>query len=342
MSNTILLSLLLFVVNLIILNKATVIGSFFRLIDHPIINRSIHVKPTPKIGGLLIFVNILVINLFFNFIIKTEYLNDINQLILSVSIIFFTIGYLDDVINLSPLKRLLLIIFGMLVLNLINDKIILNFLYFETINKTIYLNNYNYLFTFFCIYLLLNTFNMTDGINGLALNIFIIWFLYLIFYSKNLSVDVMFYFIPSILILLFFNFKNKVFIGNSGSYLLGGLISILTIYSYNLEYLKSSDLKLLYVENIFLLFLVPGLDCARLFFYRILVLKKNFYHADNNHFHHLLLNRFSFSKTLVIYIALIIVPIFLNILFREYILLVILFNILTYVFLILKCTTINK
>ena len=342
MSSTILLSLLLFVVNLIILNKATVIGSFFRLIDHPIINRSIHVKPIPKIGGLLIFVNILVINLYFNFIIKTEYLNDINQLILSVSIIFFTIGYLDDVINLSPLKRLLLIIFGMLVLNLINDKIILNFLYFETINKTIYLNNYNYLFTFFCIYLLLNTFNMTDGINGLALNIFIIWFLYLIFYSKNLSADIMFYFIPSILILLFFNFKNKVFIGNSGSYLLGGLISILTIYSYNLEYIQSSDLKLLYVENIFLLFLVPGLDCARLFFYRILVLKKNFYYADNNHFHHLLLNRFSLSKTLVIYIALIIVPIFLNILFREYILLVILFNILTYIFLILKCITINK
>ena len=183
---------------------------------------------------------------------------------------------------------------------------------------------------------------MTDGINGLALNIFIIWFLFLIYYSKSLSSDVIFYFIPSIFVLLFFNFKNKVFIGNSGSYLLGGLISLLTINSYNLEYLQSSDLKLLYVENIFLLFLVPGLDCARLFFYRILVLKKNFYYADNNHFHHLLLNRFSLSKTLVIYIALIIVPNFIINFFREYILLVILFNILTYVFLILKCTTINK
>ena len=111
MSYIILLSLFLFFVNLIILNKATVIGSFFRLMDHPIVNRSIHDKPIPKIGGLLIFVNILAISFYFNFIINTKYLNDINQLILSVSIIFFIIGYLDDVINLSPLKRFLLIIF---------------------------------------------------------------------------------------------------------------------------------------------------------------------------------------------------------------------------------------
>ena len=81
------------------------------------------------------------------------------------------------------------------------------------------------------------------------------------------------------------------------------------------------------------------LDC---FFIEFFFLKKNFYHADNNHFHHLLLNRFSLSQTLIIYIALIIVPNFLIILFREYILLVILFNILTYVFLTLKCKTINK
>ena len=48
MSYIILLSLFLFVVNLIILNKATVI-KFFRLMDHPIVNRSIHDKPIPKI-----------------------------------------------------------------------------------------------------------------------------------------------------------------------------------------------------------------------------------------------------------------------------------------------------
>ena len=39
---------------------------FFRLMDHPIVNRSIHDKPIPKIGGLLIFVNILAISFYFN------------------------------------------------------------------------------------------------------------------------------------------------------------------------------------------------------------------------------------------------------------------------------------
>ena len=103
---------------------------------------------------------------------------------------------------------------------------------------------------------------------------------------------------------------------------MGGLISILTINLYNLEFQDSIG-KNIYVENIFLLFLVPGLDCARLFFQRMLILKRSFYEADNNHLHHFLIQKYDLSKSLFIYFSLIIFPNILGFILKEYILLVI-------------------
>lgn len=184
----------------------------------------------------------------------------------------------------------------------------------------------------FCIYLLINTFNMADGINGLSLSIFSIWIIFLFLYSNNFDPYFIFLFLPNLLILLFFNLRNKVFIGNSGSYLLGGLVSAITIYLYNYEFLEPSSEKKLFVENILLLFLIPGLDCARLFFYRIFFLKKSFYRADNNHLHHILIKKHNLFRSLLVYLSLILIPNFLFIIFQDYILLIIFINILGYIF----------
>lgn len=330
----------LFILNLLILNKSNFIGNFFKLIDYPINNRSIHLLPIPKIGGVIIFLNILIINVFLNFTEKNSL--TLFNLILSLSFIFFLIGYLDDVLNLSPKKKLILIIIGIIILNFFNEELLLNFLYFDVIEKTFYLKDLNYIFTFFCIYLLLNTFNMIDGINGLSINIFLIWLFFLFIYSDSLSIDYLIYLAPSFITVLYFNLKNKVFIGNSGSYMLGGLISMLTIKLYNLEFITSNNSKNLYVENILLLFLIPGLDCARLFFYRIFILKKSFYLADNYHFHHLLMKKYKSIKTLIIYVMIILLPNIVTFFYREYILLVILFNMITYVYLIYRCFVLNN
>lgn len=334
------LLLFLFLINFLILKKSSNIGHIFNLIDYPISKRSIHLKPVPKIGGLIIFFNIFIINFFF--ILESQNSFDLNLLILSSSVIFFLIGYFDDIKNPSPLTKFLIILAGSIILNFMNKNIILNFLYFDTFEKTIYLGNLNYLFTFFCIYLLLNTFNMIDGINGLALGIFTIWLIFLTIYSDSFSINFFLYLAPLAGIVFVYNLQNKVFIGNSGSYLLGGLISILTINLYNLEYQDNIVIKNIYVENIFLLFLVPGLDCARLFFERIFILKKSFYKADNNHFHHLLIRKYDLSKSLFIYLSLIIIPNILGFIFREYILLVIFFNILSYFFFTYRYLLLNK
>ena len=223
-------------------------------------------------------------------------------------------------------------ILSIIIVYFTNNKILLNFLYFDVLNKTLYLQNINFIFTFFCIYLLINTFNMADGINGLSLCIFSTWIIFLSFYSKYFGLSFILLLFPILLILLFFNLKNKIFIGNSGSHLLGGLVAVITIYLYNSEFLEPSNEKNLYVENIFLLFLIPGLDCARLFIYRIFILKKSFYRADKNHLHHILINKFDLNKSLLIYLSLILIPNILFIIFKDYILLIIFINILSYVF----------
>ena len=336
----IVLLLSLFLINFLILKNSNKIGNIFNLIDYPLFERSIHSKPVPKIGGLVILLNILIIIFFL--ILNNHSSFDLNLLILSSSIVFFLIGYFDDIKNPSPLKKFVIILIGLFILSFINKNIFLNFLYFGTFNKTFYLGNLSYFFTFFCIYLLLNAFNMIDGINGLALSIFTIWLIFLTIYSDNFSTKFLTYLLPFIGIVLVFNLQNKIFIGNSGSYLLGGLISLLTVYLYNLEYRDNTIIKKIYVENIFLLFLVPGLDCARLFFQRIFILKKNFYNADNNHFHHFLIKKYDLSKSLFIYLSIIIFPNILGFLFKEYILLVIFFNILTYFIFTFRYLVANK
>lgn len=332
MNEIILILFILTLFNLFTLINSNYFAKLLSLMDNPIKGRSLHLKPVPKIGGSVIFFNIFFITLYS--IYKNNEFFDFNILILVSSFLFFFIGYLDDYFDLSAFKKFILIIISLIIIILVNGKILINFLYFEMLNKTFYLLSFNYIFTFFCIYLLINTFNMADGINGLSIGITIIWISFLWIFSTNFDTTFYCVILFNLLVLLFFNLKNRIFIGNSGSYLLGGMISVITIYLYNLEYLLSNNEKNLYVENILLLFLIPGLDCARLFFYRIFILKKNFYKADKNHLHHILFDKYGPYNSLIIYLSIVFIPNYFVFFFKDYILHTILITILGYLFII--------
>lgn len=91
---------------------------------------------------------------------------------------------------------------------------------------------------------------------------------------------------------LIFNKKNKIFLGDNGSLLLGFIFSYFFIKFYNQGYIDD-------VEEIFILMMIPGIDMFRLFCQRIYN-KKNPFKKDNQHIHHLLIKRFSIMKTNVI------------------------------------------
>jgi len=101
---------------------------------------------------------------------------------------------------------------------------------------------------------------------------------------------------------MIFNFKNVLFLGDSGIYLLSIILSISLIFEHNIQK------NISYADEIFFLLLLPGLDLVRLTITRIFN-KKNPFLGDRKHIHHLLIRRFSLFSSNVILFFLSILPI---------------------------------
>lgn len=292
-----LISLLFF---FILYKNINFITEKLNLIDYPDKKRKLHKKKTPLIGGLIIFlcfVYLIVIDQLFsinsNFILK---------LIFILSPIFI-IGLLDDIHNFSPTNKTISLSLLILLFLYFDKQFLLKELYFDDFKKIYLLNDlFSYFITTFCLLLLINAFNMTDGINGLAHSILFLWLIILIILF---NLNITFYFFALIIFLSFLlNYQGKYFLGNSGSLFLSSFIGLLTIYLYN------SNLNfrnLINVEKIILIFLIPGLDMLRLFILRISNNKSPF-SGDINHFHHYLVKNFYLHKAIILYLFLILWP----------------------------------
>lgn len=292
-----LISLLIF---FILYKNTNLITKKLNLIDYPDKKRKLHKKKTPLIGGLLIF-------LCFVYLIIIDQLFSINSN-LNFKIIFilssiFTIGLLDDIHNFSPTNKTISLSFLILLFLYFDNQFLLKELYFDDFKKIYLLNDlFSYFITTFCLLLLINAFNMTDGINGLAHSILFLW-LIIIIILFNLNIT--FYFFALIIFLSFIlNYQGKYFLGNSGSLFLSSFIGLLTIYLYN----SNLNFKnLINVEKIILIFLIPGLDMLRLFILRISNNKSPF-SGDVNHFHHYLVKNFYLHRAIILYLFLMFWP----------------------------------
>ncbi len=292
-----LISLLFF---FILYKNINLITKKLNLIDYPDKKKKLHKKKTPLIGGLIIF-------LCFVYLIVIDQLFSINsnfifKIIFILSPIFI-IGLLDDIYNLGPINKTISLSLLILLFLYFDKQFLLKELYFDDFKKIYLLNDLlSYFITTFCLLLLINAFNMTDGVNGLAHSILFLWLIILIILF---NLNITFYFFALIIFLSFvLNYQGKYFLGNSGSLFLSSFIGLLTIYLYN------SNLNfrnLINVEKIILIFLIPGLDMLRLFILRISNNKSPF-SGDVNHFHHYLVKNFYLHKAIILYLFLILWP----------------------------------
>ncbi len=179
----------------------------------------------PLTGGIYIFIMFTV--LFIN-----------NPKLIIFLLIIFLIGFASDKSFLvSPKKRLILQICTVLIFVHVFNLTILD----TRVNQIDYLLSYDlisYTFVCFCILILINGSNFIDGLNSLLLGYFII-ILYIFFKLDLLSQvglnknDI--YFLFSILLaILLLNYFNFLFLGDSGSYLIGFFLSYFLISIYNL------------------------------------------------------------------------------------------------------------
>ena len=272
-------------------NKKKIFGSYF--LDVPDQKRKIHQKSTYLIGGHFVILSYLIFLLF-------SFDNDLNEkLVLFIFISIFLVGIFDDLKNLNPYLKITLILIIYLTLTYFDNSFLLKQIYFETFEKNLYFGSYSYFISSLCVLLLINAINLIDGINGLAMMIFIIFYLFLYFFLRiDFNIFILFFYL-----FIFYKICNgNYFLGNSGSLIIGALISFFTIKAYNIGFdIRNSTNS---AEDIFILFLIPGIDMLRLFVQRI-INKKNPFKADKSHLHHLLIKRFSLQKILFSYFIII-------------------------------------
>ena len=279
--------ILFIILNISIVYKFTLIKKIINIYDYPDVKRKFHKSPTFIGGGLIIFINyfFLLGYIFFYknyesfFLTKNSF--HISTWILGPLLIFF-LGIYDDKKNLNGNLKFLILSIIYLIIIFLDKSLLINNLSFLSINFSLDLGLYSILFTYLCFMIFSNAFNMLDGINLQAGLYSVIVFIFLI-----LRIGLYYDFLVIILSLftyLYLNYKNKTFLGDSGTYLISYFLSVILIKSYN------SD-KLILCDEILMLMILPGLELVRLFITRILK-RQNPLLPDRNHLHHLVSLKF--------------------------------------------------
>jgi len=304
-----------------------VISKKTKLIDRPDKFRKLHKKPTPLLGGTMVFSSFLLINLYLIFF---KDLNSSSLIILASCFCCLVLGLVDDIKKISYKYKFLILIIIFLFVSL-DTNFQINKIYISTFNKEFYLNNLSIPFTILCLLLLINALNLIDGIDGLCILISIIFIIWLINAFQNTE-PLYTVLIASLIYVLYLNLKKNIFLGDSGSLFLGCLIGLNTILNYNIE-ISTTQYA---VEKIFIALMLPGLDMLRVFFIRI-IKKKNPFSADRIHLHHLLIARgLNRMNILIIFLLLTLLPILISFFTNLKLIYIILFSIFFYNLLIFK------
>ena len=273
------------------------------LLDQPDIRKH-HVAPMPSIGGLGIFAGFAIAGMF---TVDLQLINDL-QFIFDAAFIIFFVGLLDDILGLSPLKKLFGQVMASLPLVYKGGYVINNLHGFMGIGP---IHEFWAIgLSFLAILMFMNAFNLIDGVDGLAgglglmaTSILGIWF-FLNNESEYAAIAACLF--GSLLAFLFYNYHPaKIFMGDTGSLLIGTIASALAIHFLKVAGNSSFPLKIANPATIvFSIFFIPLFDTIRVFAVR-LVKGKSPFSADRRHIHHLLMV-IGFSPTAIMYLLIIV------------------------------------
>ncbi len=256
--------------------------------------RTSHEGAVPNVGGINIFISFLLTVLLFSFGV----LVDLHYTIIGLFIILI-IGFVDDLIDIKVSWKLMGELVAAFFLIVAADIRITNLHGFLGIlNLSV---PASYLLSFFVFIVIINALNLIDGVDGLASGLGILYSLFFAVYfgmigKPNISISA--YALAGSLFVFFlynvFGTKSKIFMGDSGSLLLGYMITLyvfqfVEINAFPLMYNLPQALKMKSAPAVAICVLsVPLFDTLRVMLTRI---KKGVspFHPDRNHIHHLLL-----------------------------------------------------
>lgn len=281
-----------------------------------------HTIPTPRIGGLALFVTVFIVSFF------SYYFFHINAakytlLLLITSIPVFSIGLIEDLFkNISPLTRLLFMLCGGLIAIYVTQVCNPFVRYLDFLGVTDFFTRHLFFYVIITLFFMIgisNCFNVIDGYNGLAGTTSVINFIGVLIIAVRLH-DVSLIFLSYVIIgalvgFLLFNYPwGKIFLGDGGAYFVGFIMAMIMV---------KRDSFFNNQVSIYSLFLINLYPIAELTFS---VIRRKFIHRtkstkpDNFHLHQIIYHKLLHSSlknknswVLVYMLALIIPPVILGV-----------------------------
>ena len=252
--------------------------------------RTSHTGHIPTLGGIAVFTGLIISTVIFG---GTFFAFELKYIIAGLIIVFF-LGIKDDILIIDPVKKILGQILASALIAVFADIRITSMYGLFGIEQLSYISSV--LLTIFVFIVIINSFNLTDGIDGLASGVgilaalvFGIWF----WNTGNIGYAILsFSFVGTLTAFFRFNVfgkENKIFLGDTGSQLTGFTVGILTFRFLQLNAIIQGTN---YIESapafVFGILIIPLFDAIRLFVLRISRGRSPF-KADRQHVHHHLL-----------------------------------------------------
>ncbi len=266
--------------------------------------RKTHTYLISSLGGIGLFTGLAISLLLTS---DFKFSNAEFQYHLAACFIVFTIGVVDDIFVLRPWKKVLGQLITTAIVAVKAHLVITNlegFLGIYQLSEPV-----SYLLTFFVIMLVINAFNLIDGVDGLAASLGLVssvTFALFFLINQNFSYAILgFAMAGALLAFLVFNFHPaKIFMGDSGSMLIG-LVNAILLLKFMSTGSSAADYPVASAPLVgFGVLLIPLMDVLRVFCIRI---SRGYspFSADRNHIHHLLLNKgFSHSQVTFLLVGL--------------------------------------
>jgi len=251
--------------------------------------RSSHTRKVPNIGGVIIYAAFITAVMLFADLPPVEG----RYLIYAVSVIFF-VGLYDDIMVISPFKKLYVEIAAALIL-------IAGGIFFTSIHGILYIYEIPWWagapLTVLAFVGVVNAINFVDGIDGLCslltiitLSALALWFYKNGFLGYSVVASAL---VASMIPFLYDNLishNRKIFLGDNGSLLIGAVLVILVIKYCELNLNENSWFSIKTAPALSLAFLaIPVMDALRVIVIRI-THKKSPFSPDKRHLHHQILN----------------------------------------------------
>lgn len=251
--------------------------------------RKLHTRPVASLGGVGIFAGFLLASL----LSVQSFANPEFQYFFAAALVIFFLGLKDDLMILSASKKFVgQIIAASILIHLGGIRLdsMHGLFGFEEISEGVGLA-----LSYLTIIVVINSFNLIDGVDGLAssLGILTMSVFGVFFFAINQQAYALLAFSMAGSLVAFMIFNHhpaKIFMGDSGSLMIGLINAILVIKFINVSDDPATAIKVGSAVAVgFAILIVPLLDTLRVFSIRIFNGKSPFT-PDRNHVHHLLLD----------------------------------------------------